>query len=216
MVKLNAAARLINAAGPHPAATQFAEKHGIPIYNVDNAIAASRFGLVVAEIDKAVQSLYARGVPRKSISVHEIKLIKGKSFPANGWDAGGLFEDHDGYGIVSLAAGQKFGDSPVLKPGGWAIAGAYMNDSVRHEFGHGLVRSLMTFGENPTMLRNAYVREKREPGGIQPRLSKYAAENEYEYFAEAFAAFMHPKFKTSGIKIYPPLLEVFEKHFGVK
>jgi hypothetical protein len=45
-------------------------------------------------------------------------------------------------------------------------------------------------------------------------LSKYAAENEFEYFAEAFAAFMHPSFANSKIVIYPELLSAFEKYFG--
>jgi hypothetical protein len=140
-----------------PAVTQFIERHGVPIRNVDEAIPPKRFGLVVSEIDKVIQTMYARGVPCNKIQVHEINLIKGKSFRANGWDAGGLFEDKDGYGVVSLAAGLKFGDQPSLRPGGWSIGGTYLNDAVRHEFGHGLVRSLFTFGGFPNLVRSAYV-----------------------------------------------------------
>lgn len=57
---------------------------------------------------------------------------------------------------------------------------------------------------------------KEDGAKVAKNISRYAATDKHEYFAESLAAYLHPNFKTSGIKLNPTLEKLFGKVFGPK
>jgi len=82
-------------------------------------------------------------------------------------------------------------------------------DTIRHEFGHYVFENIMPKGAVTEW-------KKIASKDIRKVISKYAATNIDEGFAEAFSVWSHPSYGTAGIKLPVKIEEFFDKYFGAK
>lgn len=163
-----------------------------------------------AKIEDAHADLMKRFGKLKDLDPVTTKVYSSKFLPT--WKKGVTGKYQIAYENIEIAAGHKLnsvatmddllyvGIDPKTSRPVWSVTGDNVKAIYRHEYGHHVYNKLVK--------SNAYVLEELEDiaTAYGPSISKYAGTESYEFFAETFAAWTHPKYKLG---MMPEFVEEF-------
>lgn len=189
-------------------------RHHISIArNEDNPVAEAKFVDWARGVDESLTRLEAEypGIKDYLTLQSGITLDKGRHL--SGQRAADAFGTYDSrYGSITVASSLREGNVK-LKAGDWAIATSA--DSVlRHELGHALTFKLRQRAQLDGT--NLYAAWDYAKATTAKNLSQYSATNFNEWVAESFAAYSHPEYASSRVKLDASIVKVFDTYLRKK
>lgn len=194
--------------GAH-AASHFSEHYRMELANQDRL--PERKVLEHAEAIRGVMDDLHKNFNLDRNTINEflrLKLQKGNTtghFRQGGHESASI--------AVPTGVGSRQGD---LTPGKHNVEAPSSQYVMRHELSHALERHIDTEMKrvNMTGVNVDALFRKEDKGQIVKNISKYAATDPREWFAESLAAYLHPGFGSGRVKINPKLQQAFETVLG--
>jgi hypothetical protein len=112
--------------------------------------------------------------------------------------------------VIEVSSGLLPGVGTVYR-GEHKVAGGHWKNVFRHELGHAWQYPFEAAAKriDPKFDLIGAFREAKPTA--RRDLTFYSGHNHFEYFAESFSAFTHPRFAESEVKIQPDLLALFRR-----
>jgi hypothetical protein len=148
--------------------------------------------------------------------------VTGEQF-IRGKDQGVIGTWNSQTGVMVLATGRAKGGEDHLTLKQWNTCKG-IRGTARHEFGHATYDKISTASRqawrdmigNTSNLNAPFQWATSKGAALAKSVSKYAAKNSHELFAESFAAYTHPSYKGSAKQLPAPIHSYMEQHIGGK